>query len=301
MTPDPRHGPQRKPTFLHWIEYGAIKIVAFLALHGHSRFVDGLSAALWRWTAPKLWRHQRADNNLALAIPELSIEERRNILINMWDNLGRTTTEAFALSQIADDPQSVVFNFPDDVLEIMQSHRPAIFVGLHAGNWEIPALAAERYGKPLMGIYQKILNPLVDREVLRLRSRFYKGGLHAKAREAVTQIRGGLTEGYSIAIMADLRDSYGEFVPFFGMKARSTSFPVLLARLHKVPVVAIRAVRVGVRRFRVDAVLLTLATGADRKEIIHENTARIQQQFETWILEDPSQWMWGHNRWDRKN
>lgn len=298
MSLNPRHDSKREPTFLHWIEYGALKAIAFIARHVHPRFIDGLSAALWRWAAPKLWRHKRADHNLASAIPELSIEERRRILINMWDNLGRTTTEAFALSQIADDPQSVVFNFPDDVLEIMQSHRPAIFVGLHAGNWEIPALAAERYGKPLMGIYQKILNPLVDREVLRLRSRFYKGGLHAKARETVTQIRRGLTEGYSIAIMADLRDSYGEFVPFFGMKARSTSFPVLLARLHKVPVVAIRAVRVGLRRFRIDAVVIDLVGGTDRKDAIHENTARIQKQFEEWIRDDPSQWMWGHNRWD---
>jgi KDO2-lipid IV(A) lauroyltransferase len=300
MTPDPRYNPHREPTLLHWIEYGALKAIAFIARHGNPRVVDGLSAALWRWAAPKFWRQKRADRNLAQAIPNLSIDERQKILIKMWDNLGRTTTEAFALAQIADNPQAVTFNFSDDVMSIMKSDRSAIFVGLHAGNWEIPALAAERFGKPLMGIYQRILNPLVDREVVKLRSRFYRGGLYAKARETVTQIRRGLSDGYSVAIMADLRDSYGEFVPFFGILARSTSFPVLLARLHKVPVIAIRAVRVGVRRFRVDAVLIDLASGVDRKEVIHENTARIQKQFEKWIREDPSQWMWGHNRWDTK-
>jgi len=298
MTFDPRHDPNRKPSLLHWIEYGALNAIALLSRHSPPRLIDGLSSALWRWIAPRMPRHPRADRNLAAAMPELSADERHIILNKMWDNLGRTTTEAFALSQIADDPHAITFNFPDDVIAIMKSDQPAIFVGLHAGNWEIPAIAAERFGKPLMGIYQKIINPLVDQEVLRLRNRFYKGGLHAKARETVTRIRRGISDGYSIAIMADLRDSYGEFVPFFGLRARSTSFPVLLARLHKVPVIAIRAVRVGIRRFRIDAVLLELASGPDRAEIIRENTTRIQQKFESWIREDPSQWMWGHNRWD---
>jgi len=297
MTQDPRHDPNRKPTLLHKIEYWALKTIALFSRYSPPLLIDGLSSALWRLLAPRMRRHPRADRNLSAAMPELSADERHIILNKMWDNLGRTTTEAFALAQIADDQESITFNFSDDVTAIMKSDQPAIFVGLHAGNWEIPAIAAERFGKPLMGIYKKIVNPLVDQEVLRLRNRFYKGGLHAKSREIVSRIRRGISNGYSIAIMADLRDSYGEFVPFFGLRARSTSFPALLARLHKVPVVAIRAVRVGIRRFRVDAVVIDLDSGPDRAAAVRENTARIQQQFEGWIREDLSQWMWGHNRW----
>lgn len=298
MTLDPRHDPHRKPTFLHWIEYGALKAVAFLARHASSRFIDGISAALWCAVAPRMRRHSRADRNLAAALPDLTNDERNKILNEMWDNLGRTTTEAFALSQIADDPNAVTFNFPDDVIALMQSAQPAIFVGLHAGNWEVPAIAAERFGKPLMGVYQKIINPLIDELVRSIRHRFYSGGLHAKGAETVTRIRRGLSQGYSVAIMADLRDAHGEFVPFFGQDARSTVFPALLARLHKVPIIAIRATRIGVRQFRIDAVLVPLMHDKDRNAEVRENTLRIQKQFEQWIKEDPSQWMWGHNRWD---
>ena len=298
MTLDPRHDPNRKPSVLHRIEYGALSAIAFLSRYSAPRLIDGLSAALWCWLAPRMRRHPRADRNLAAAMPELKVEERRIILNKMWDNLGRTTTEAFALSQIADDPRSVIFSFPDDVIAIMKSDQPAIFVGLHAGNWEIPAIAAERFGKPLMGVYQKIVNPLLDEMVRSLRQRFYRGGLHAKGAETVTRIRRGLSDGYSVAIMADLRDAHGEFVPFMGRNARSTVFPALLARLHKVPIIAIRAIRVGVRQFRIDAILIPLVNDQDRKIEIRENTIRIQQQFEEWIKQDPAQWMWGHNRWD---
>ena len=297
MTLDPRHDPHRMPTLLHWIEYGVIKMVAFLARHGYSQFIDGISAALWRAVAPRMRRHSRADRNLAAALPNLTNEERNRILNKMWDNLGRTTTEAFALSQIADDPNAVTFNFSDEVIAIMKSVHPAIFVGLHAGNWEVPAIAADHFGKPLMGVYQKIINPLIDEMVRSVRRRFYIGGLHAKGAETVTRIRRGLSNGYSIAIMADLRDAHGEFVPFFGRDARSTVFPALLARLHKAPIIAIRATRIGVRQFRIDAVLVPLMNDKDRSIEVRENTLRIQKQFEIWIQEDPSQWMWGHNRW----
>lgn len=298
MTLDPRHDPHRKPTALHRIEYGAIKTVAFLSRHGSSRFIDSLSAALWRFIAPRMRRHARADRNLAASLPELTSDERGVVLNKMWDNLGRTTTEAFSLSQIADDPRAVSLNFSDDVLAIMKSDRPAIFVGLHAGNWEIPAIAAERFGKPLMGVYQKIINPLLDEMVRAIRQRFYRGGLHAKGAETVTRIRRGISAGYSVAIMADLRDAHGEHVPFFGRNARSTVFPALLARLHKVPIIAIRAIRTDVRQFRIDAVLVPVVHDQDRKIEIYENTLRIQKQFESWIREAPEQWMWGHNRWD---
>jgi KDO2-lipid IV(A) lauroyltransferase len=233
-------------------------------------------------------------------MPELSASEREALLDRMWDNLGRTAVEALALHKIADDPQSVTFNFAGDVIDIMNSYQPAIFVGLHAGNWEVPALAAERFRKPLMGIYQKVINPLVDHDVRELRGRFYKGGLHAKGRETVTRIRRGISKGYSVAIMSDLRDAHGEFVPFFGINARSTVFPALLARLHDIPIIAIRAVRIGVRRFRIDALKIELISGSDRDEVIRQNTASIQRQFEDWTREDPSLWMWGHNRWDLK-
>jgi len=219
----------------------------------------------------------------------------------MWDNLGRTSAEAMRLEEIADNPNAISLHFSASAQEIMESQTPAIFVSLHLGNWELNAIAAEKLNKPLIGVYRKILNPLVERDVIRIRSRFYKGGLVSRAPDTVKRIMRAIKEGYSVAIMADLRDSHGEFVPFFGIPSRSTQFPALLARLHDLPIIAIRAIRTSPGHFRIDAERLELAHSPDRKADIVQNTARIQAQLEQWIREDPSLWMWGHRRWNAES
>jgi len=75
----------------------------------------------------------------------------------------------------------------------------------------------------------------------------------------------------------------------------------LLARLHDLPIIAIRAIRTSPGHFRIDAERLELAHSPDRKADIVENTARIQAQPEQWIREDPSLWMWGHRRWNAES
>jgi len=165
----------------HKFEHVLFKIGVWLANNLPARLIDGMSAALWRAIAPHLHRHRRAIRNLEAAMPELSASERGMFLDRMWDNLGRTAVEALALHKIADDRKAVTLNFSDDAFNIMQSAKPAIFVSLHMGNWEVPALAAEKFGKPLIGVYQKILNPLIDKDVHQLRARFIAAGFIQKA------------------------------------------------------------------------------------------------------------------------
>ena len=240
-------------------------------------------------------------SNLNIAFPELSLLERQRIALDMWDNLGRTSVEAFRLGSIADDASAVTLNFTKDALDVMKGPTPAIFVSLHSGNWEVTALAAEKFDKPLIGVYKKILNPLVDSAVTRVRSRFYKGGLVSRSPDTVRRITRAIKQGYSVALMADLRDSHGDFVPFFGIPSRSTNFPALLARLHHLPVIAVRATRTSPGHFRIDGERLDLAETADRKADIVENTARLQALLERWIRENPALWMWGHRRWNAES
>jgi len=259
-----------------------------------------VSAFFWRLIAPRLSRHERADTNLKLALPNLSAQDRKQLLTRMWDNLGRTAAEALRLGEIADNSDSISLDFSPEALAIMRSVQPAIFVSLHFGNWEVTAIAAERFNKPLLGIYKKVDNPLVDAKVLDVRSRFYKGGLLSRAPETVKKVSRAIREGFSIAIMADLRDSHGELFPFFGIPSRATQFPALLSRLHDLPIIAIKAIRTEPGKFQISAEKLDLIHSDRRSADIIENTARIQQKLEHWIREDPALWMWGHRRWSNE-
>ena len=64
-----------------------------------------LSAKLWRLLAPfGKKRHQRALANLALAYPEKSPEERLEIALAMWENLGRVMAETMQFDRLLADP-----------------------------------------------------------------------------------------------------------------------------------------------------------------------------------------------------
>ena len=286
-----------KVSAAHRLEYAAFLCVRWILGRLSVPYSSAVSAFFWRIIAPQLRRHKRAYRNLELALPQLSSQERDMILNRMWDNLGRTSAEALRLDEIANDPNSLTLNFSTDALAIMQSQTPAIFVSLHYGNWEVTALAAERFNKPLLGIYKRVVNPLVDRDVAQLRARFYTGGFVSKGPDAVRSITRAIKSGYSVAVMADLRESNGDLVPFFSIPSPSTTFPAMMARLHRLPIVIIRAVRTAPGQFRIDAERLELTISENRKADILENTARIQAGLEKWIRDEPALWMWGHRRW----
>lgn len=280
------------------IEYNIFCIVRYFISQLPLWAASSASAFLWRLIAPHLRRHKRARSNLSIAIPELYVHERERILLEMWDNLGRTFAEAFHLHQIADTEGSIEFNLTTDARNILECNEPAVFVSLHAGNWEVTAIAAERFKKPLIGVYKRVENPYVDREVNKLRSRFYTAGLHSRAPDTVKHILAAIKSGHSVAIMGDLRDSHGDVVPFFGLPSRSTNFPALLARRYNLNIVAIRAVRISPGHFRIDAEKLEISKTGSQTVDVRENTGRIQLYLEKWIREDPSLWMWGHRRWN---
>jgi KDO2-lipid IV(A) lauroyltransferase len=155
-----------RPNIIHYFEYFGFSAMKFAFNSLSLRNANCVSAFFWRLIAPKLKRHNRAMVNLRAAMPELSTADRTQILNAMWDNLGRTSAEALRLNEIADDPSAITLNFSDEALAIMRSEQPAIFVSLHLGNWEITAIAAEKFNKPLIGVYKKVLNPLVDAAVV---------------------------------------------------------------------------------------------------------------------------------------
>jgi KDO2-lipid IV(A) lauroyltransferase len=101
----------------------------------------------------------------------------------------------------------------------------------------------------------------------------------------------------AVALLADVREGRGLGVPFFGRAAPSNTFPALLARGRKLPLVAARVLRQSAGRYTVHCELVEVLHTDDREADILATTANIQAQFETWVRETPGQWMWGHRRW----
>ena len=253
---------------------------------------------LWRTLGPLTPRHARAMAHLALALPELDDATRRRVAAGMWDNLGRVAAETMQIDRLAAEPGRI--EIPDETLAILDRTRGgAVLVSLHAGNWEIVVRAAAAAGLVSTGVYKPLDNVAVDRWLRAKREPLYAGGLVPKSSEAARVLIGRVKAGQTIAVMADLRDSRGIQVPFFGLPAYANPFPAMVARMTGRPMVAGRVRRLDGVRFRVDAAVVPVAATDDRTADVAATTAALHAVFEHWIREAPEQWMWIHRKWDR--
>jgi len=250
----------------------------------------------WRLIAPRLHRQKRALSNLALALPDMPLQERERIAGDMWENLGRTFAEGFFLKQIMAEGR-VTFEPMEQLREIARG-GPCIVCGLHLGNWELVAYAGKLMGAPFTGVYQRLTNPYVDAATLKLRDAVYEGGLLPRTTSTARALLKKAKEGGYPAFLADLRDDRGALVPFFGVPARSTVFPALLARTTGLPLYAGAAFRRPDVHFVIRGARIPVPETNDREADAIVATAALQKQFETFIREAPEQWMWAHRKWD---
>ena len=255
------------------------------------------SSSVWRWIAPRLYRHERALTHLQMAFPEKSRTECEAIALTMWGHLGATFAESFHLPQLAAEPERYEIVPTPEADVLMRRHHGLVMVSLHMGNWEINALAAHKMGISLAGAYQKIKNPLVDHMIRDMRLPYYPMGLFSKGHEAAKSVLKVVRDGHAVALMADLREGRGLSVPFFGHPAPSNPFPAILARGRKAPLVAACTIRTGPGRYRIEVEAIPVPVTEDKDQDILEITANIQSCFEKMIRAHPEQWMWGHRRW----
>ncbi len=279
----------------HYIEYAAFRLAAALIRALPIETASRWSGLGWRIVAPRLRRHQRALDNLALALPETSAAERERIAMGMWDNLGRTFAEFFHLREI--DAQGRISLESAERFRAFVSGGPFVVCVPHMGNWELMALVGVRHGAKLAGVYQRLTNPLVDRCIYELRAPMYPGGLMDKSPATARAFLRIAREGGYPAFVADQRESRGIATPLFGRPAMSNPFPALIARTAGLPLYAARVVRLPDAHFSLRVERIEVPKTADRDADVRAATAALQAQFEEFIREAPEQWMWAHQRW----
>lgn len=278
------------------LEFLLFRLVAGLAVLLPLEAASGLSGWLWRLIAPWLKRHRRALAHLQLAFPDLTEAERERIARDMWETLGRVFAESFHLTELAASDRIVI----EDEAALRAMLAPTngfVACAAHQGNWEIAVVGLARLGYRTAGIYQRIKNPYVDEMARRLRAPLYPDGLFPKQPATALTLLRHVRNGGVLSIMADLRETRGVKVPFFGRPAPSTPFPALIAVTQNKPLFAAQVIREPGVRFRISMRPVEVSRTGDREADIAATTARLQAMFEGSIRARPDQWMWGHKRW----
>ena len=290
----------------YWAEFCLLRsIIGMIRLMPLDTAVK-FSAYWWRILAARGRRHKRALNNLAMAFPEKSEEEREAIAIAMWENLGRVMAETMQMDRILKNHDCIEIANPEILERYQGKMGSAICVSMHSGNWELAMWPLASKGMKPAGVYRLVKNPLVDQYLRSQRKELYPGGLFAKGsgagihagRDTARQIGSYVRKGGRLGFLADQWDRNGVEVPFFGIDAKSPPFPAMLARRIGTRLWIGRCVRIGTQsNFRVEMHEIKVPRTEDQEADIKQIITEIQSTFEGWIREYPEQFMWSNRRW----
>lgn len=255
--------------------------------------------AMFRTLGPYLRISARAENNLRRAFPEKPPQEISRIVRAMWEHLGRVVAEYAHLEELhcfQDGGRVEVVN-SEILAQARDSGRGSIVVTGHIGNWEAQGFCATDQGVRVGVVYRAANNPLVDKEIRRLRECLVEAQF-PKGPGGVRQILTHLKSGGLVCMLVDQKMNDGVPVPFFGQEAMTPSAAAELAHKYGYPVIPVRSERIDGSRFKITVYPpIKIPETGDREADVRAALVTINAHLESWIRERPEQWLWLHNRW----
>jgi KDO2-lipid IV(A) lauroyltransferase len=284
------------------VEYGAFRIArgltGLLSPTGVAGIGDGLGN-LYSMVGGR--RRKIIDFNLALAFPEKTDDERRQLARAVARHFGRSAFDAIRIQRLRPEEllAAVEIEGWENVERAAALGRGVFFLTAHMGSWEVAALVTGlKLEAGLSLINRPLDNPLLEVELDRLRKLYgnHVFGKHNIAREMLRQLKTG--GGVGILIDQRVREDQGIEVPFFGHPAWTHPILARVARKTGAPVVPTFALRDAPGRYtlRYEAPLMAEdLTEAERED--GPLTTRYMAVLEAAIRDRPEQWLWFHDRW----
>jgi len=243
---------------------------------------------LGRNIGPRLAASRKALRNIQNALPDA---DHQNVLMGMWDNLGRTFAEYPHLKKLARDHTEII---GAEHLKATKNQASILFAA-HLGNWEICPLAAalqEQYDTH--SIYRAPNNPMADKILMACRNLGGRLSPIPKSKSGTRQIVKRLQNNDHLGFLIDQKYNEGVSVPFFHAPAMVSPAYIQLAQKFDCPLIPAQIERLGGAKFRVTIHLPIDIKDKSETDVLI-NTHHL---LENWIKKRPEQWLWLHRRWD---
>jgi KDO2-lipid IV(A) lauroyltransferase len=247
-------------------------------------------------------RHRKlALENLRFAFGgEKSEQELQSIAQGSYQHLGLSLVE---LARAMVSPPQKVMEWVrveglDHFVDAHKKGRGVLYLTAHLGNWELMALAQSLQGYPIGVVARPVGNPLLERLLGRLRSRW--GNRVVRKKGALREVLKLLKRGEAVGFLLDqnVAVDQGVFVNFFGRPACTHKTLALLALktgASVLPAFTFRERDYG-HRIVVESPVILEETG-DTDRDVEVNTQKFTSLIESHIRRHPDQWLWVHRRW----
>jgi len=269
-------------------------------------YASSLGGQLAKCFGPLTILDKRALNNLKKVFPQANQKKLTQIRLGMWENLGRTLAElAFAnklnpyknkgINSYKNKPRFSIIG--EKYIDDLNNDRGGILFSAHIGNWEICPLITTRKNLETTSIYRHANNPINETVIQWLRKGicYYapKGPTGAKAIFKVLR-----NKKYA-AVLADQKLNEGKLINFLGHPAKTATAIAELSIKLSLPIVPVHVIRVNGPTFKyvAEKPIQMPSEKLDHEEKVLYILNRVNEIMGEWILNNPEQWLWIHNRW----
>ena len=235
------------------------------------------------------------ENNLRIAFPNLSDNEIKKYILEMWEYYGKIFAEYIFLSELRNNKKANIKISGIHILEKLKINNDSVvFISGHFDNFELMAMYLEKSGIKLSAIYRPLNNFFMNTIMEKLRTKYICKKQIKKGRTGIRESLRLFKEGYSIALMIDQRVSEGPKINFFNKEAYTTTVPAQFVKKFNCKVVPINIVRTNNINFEIK---VFEPFEFKKNDSINEITLTLNKWLENMIIEKPSKWIWSHNRW----
>lgn len=289
--------PRRLRHFAEWVLIaGIMRLFAALPLDTSSR----LGGFLARHIGPHTGIHRKATRQMAAILRDRTPDQITEMMIKMWDNLGRTMAEYPHLSTIA--RTRITLDDRAGLTSETLRTQPHIFISGHFANWEISApYLFYTYGIKMDLVYRAPNNPYVANTLQQYRTLGGTLTTIAKSRGGVREMIQTLAQNGTLGVLIDQKYNEGIVADFFGHPAMSSTAFAQLGQRFSCPVYPAQIVRTDGAHFSI--ILhppLKLTDDQEEPRPLPEVVADAHTHLDKWMRENPEQWLWVHQRWSSK-
>jgi KDO2-lipid IV(A) lauroyltransferase len=258
-----------------------------------------MASALGGWVGrlvgPRLGVHKLAQKHMQRAYPEFRYQDCEQVLLRMWDHLGRIMGEFPHLHEFKDMKRITVHG--KNVLEQVKNDKTGgIFVGGHVGNWEMNPIASAAHGMPMAVAFRNPNNPFVAAmlDYARRPSTPYR---MPKGPAGDLGLARHVKKGGYLGLLVDQKLNEGIKLKFFGRDAMTAFGAARWAVRLKLPLILSRVKRLKGAHFEIFYERIEIPSNDDTLENTTAITQLINDKIEKSIRDAPSQWLWMHRRW----
>ena len=276
----------------YFFEYLLVKFWFQLVQYWGLKRATSFSSNLFKIIGMRLKATKVAEKNLQRVFPELKSKEIKQIILDVWENLGYMAAETPILMKLPQDEfnQHIKITGLENLNKVKA--RKALFYTAHLANWEILGKAVLPYGFSFNAVYRAANNKLVDELMNNLRHTI-EVNLIPKGKSGAKLIIQALQKNQHVIMLMDQKMNDGIKVPFLGLDAMTAPAIANLALKYDCPIIPVQVIRQDNSCFEVIIHPQMEYNNPSIEGIIEQ----INQQIGEWVKARPSQWFWLHRRW----